>query len=94
MFYRDPDLDQPGEAGHDQHGRIVLGMNTEVGRGECGHVLVGSVGDGGVRDGDWLGLEIKQSHLGSTRRKTGITLVWLSMLEEAIETVVVWVVTG
>ena len=66
MFYRDPDLDQPGEAGHDQHGRIVLGMNSKVGRGESGRVLVGSIGDGGVRDGHWLGLEIKQSHPGST----------------------------
>ena len=66
MFDRDPDLDQPGEAGHYQHGRVVLGMNSEVGRGVCGRVLVGPIGDGGVRDRDRLGLDIKQSHLGST----------------------------
>ena len=51
-------LNQPGKAGHNEHGRVVLGMDNQFAGGEGGHVLVRPVGDGGVGEGDGLGLRV------------------------------------
>ena len=49
-------LNQPGKAGHNEHGRVVLGVDDQLAGGEGGHVLVRPVGDGRVGEGDRLRL--------------------------------------
>ena len=51
-------LNKPGKAGHNEHRRIVLRVNNQLAGGERRHILVRPVGDGGVREGDGLGLGV------------------------------------
>ena len=63
-------LNQPGKAGHNEHGRVVLGVDDQLAGGEGGHVLVRPVGDGGVGEGDGLRLRVAL-HIGRGKSHSG-----------------------
>ena len=83
-------LNKPGKTGHNKHRRIVLRVDDQLAGGERCHVLVRTIGDGGVREGDRLGLGVAL-HVGGGKCYScglGGHRVWKVAVEVANESTI------